>query len=561
MNWKLVLKATSAAALGLMLAACGGGGGSSQTVEVGGTAATGAALAGAAVEVKCQEGGGSATTTSTGAYTVTMQGATLPCIVRVTGTTGSGATITLHSIVESGSGSGNTTTATANVTPVTEMIVAQLMAALPGEAFDSFDASRVTTEAVKQALTVIVDALKTAGIDLGGIDPLKADLVPANGSTAGNAYDQLLDQLGETVPPEALPQVVNQIANAAGSGSSEGLQDAMAGVQGGTLAGCPSAISGRYRTQEFFGRVQVRNLDFKNMTFATEGQSGTTPITQDATDACKFKVTATVEGVTSEFEAVIGPQGAGSFKAVRSSNPPGTTGYIFPLQSHPVSAFVGDWSYVQSGGDPDDGLIHWFGRMTMAADGKMAFCDYDGSGNCQPDSEVNATAGARGDGGVDLNEPSEGGVASLWGFKAPNGSFTIFGTTNASGATDADVAQTHIVAARVTRLSLPAVGAVNKAWSAVLRQTGNRSTRTVTAPTGDTNTVTSVNAAQSSYTRDLDGAAETIYVNSPADGFRKRQNSGGAWFVQLPLVNSGLTVGFNAGEGLPYTHIISVNKP
>ena len=197
----------------------------------------------------------------------------------------------------------------------------------------------------------------------------------------------------------------------------------------------------------------------------------------------------------------------------------------------------------------------------MAADGKMAFCDYDDSGNCEPDSEVNATAGARSDGGVDLNEPSEGGVASLWGFKAPNGSFTIFGTTNAAGASGDGIQETNMVATRVVKLSLPAVGTVNKAWSAVLRQTGDRSTRTVTAPTGDTNTVTSVNTAESSYTRDLDGAAETIYVNSPADGFRKRQNSGGAWFVQLPLVNSGLTVGFNAGDGLPYTHIISVNKP
>lgn len=566
MKFEVVLKGTAAAALALALAACGGGGGASTpSLAVGGTAATGAALAGATVAVKCVAGSGTATTNGSGGYTVTVEDGALPCIVRVTGTTAGGTPVILHSIVASGTtGAGNTTTATANVTPITEMIVAQLMAAMPTEAFDNFDAARVSSDTVAAALTAIVNALKTAGVDLAGIDPLKAELVPASGSTAGNAYDQVLDTLGQTVPPEALPQVVNQIANAASSGSSEGLQDAMAAVEGGTLPGCPAAVSGRYRSLEYFGRVQVRNLDFKNMKFGTEGQAEVYDIAQDASDACKFKVSVTVSGVTTEFAAAIGAAGVGNFKAVRSSNPPGVTGYLFPVQSHAASAYGGDWAFVQSGFVPNEGLVHRPGKLGVASDGKVSVCDYDDSGTCTPDTGANLTATARSDGGVDLNEATQSGVANLWGYRSPSGSFTVFGTTNAAGASGATIEETHIVATRATKLPLPAVGDVHTAWTAVLRQTGDRTTRTVQAPTLDTNTVTSVNVAESWYTRKLDGQDETIYVNKPVDGFRKRLNVSGTWFYQLPLPGTGVTVGFNAVRGpsleSPYLHSISVNK-
>jgi hypothetical protein len=565
-------KTVLASAAVLTVAACGGGGGEpsvdpAPAVELSGTAAIGAALPDASVEVKCAEGSGTATTSTSGGFTVRVEGGALPCMVRVTGTVG-GKEITLHSVAASGSSSNGTTNATANVTPITEMIVAQLTASLPADAFAAFAGDGVSQEAVKEAATAIVTALKNVGIDLGSIDPLQAQLVPADGSTSGNEYDQLLDKLGETVPPEALPQVVNQIANASSSGSSEGLQDAMIAVEGGTLPGCPAAVSGKYRTQDFFGRSQVRNVDFKNMKFSTEGSSEAVDITQDATDACKFKVSATVGSVTTELEAVIGAAGVGTFKGARSDSPPGTTGYIFPAQSHPVSAFGGDWAYVQSGFFPDEGLVHWVGKLGFGSDNKVSVCDYrDDSGTCHPDTEANLTVTARSDGGVDLNEPSQSGVASLWGYKAPNGSFTVFGTTNAAGVNDATTEQTHIVATRASKLALPSVGYTNTSWSAVFRQTGTRDTRTVQAPTIDKSTVISVDATEGWFTRQFEGssAEELIYVNKPVDGFRKRQAASGVWFYQMPLADTGVWVGFNAVPGpsaeSPYIHVISVNKP
>ena len=71
-------------AASLMLAACGGGGGSdaapqtpdNDTLTLQGTAATGAAIAGAAVDVKCAAGSGSATTAANGNFAVSIEGVT-----------------------------------------------------------------------------------------------------------------------------------------------------------------------------------------------------------------------------------------------------------------------------------------------------------------------------------------------------------------------------------------------------------------------------------------------------------------------------------------------------
>ena len=124
-TWSLALTAAAA------LAACGGG--SEETVApplatsvtIAGTAAKGAALAGAAVSIKCAAGTGTATTASNGTYTVTITGGNLPCALKVVGTEGS----VFHSVVAGTTNSGNFA---ANITPLTEMMVAQIGGAAPG---------------------------------------------------------------------------------------------------------------------------------------------------------------------------------------------------------------------------------------------------------------------------------------------------------------------------------------------------------------------------------------------------------------------------------------------
>lgn len=568
MKLNAVAKTMAASAVALLIAGCGGSGGDASSLEVKGTAAVGAALSGAAVAVKCATGSGTGSTTATGSYTVSMPGAALPCIIQVSGEAG-GAAVTLHSVAEAGTASGANTTAVANVTPVTEMIVAQLLASLPADAFSSFDAQKVTSAAITTAVTAIVDALKTAGVDLGSIDPLKATLVPASGSTAGNDYDQLLDTLGEKVPPEALPLLVNQVAAAAASGSSEDLGDAMVAVSGGTLAGCPQAISGKYRTLDFFGRSFVRQIDFQAMKFNRGDGQPLFDVTADAAKPCEFTVTGTSNGEEVRFDVVIGPTGAGAYRSQNLTTAKSVVGYIFPVQAHALSAVAGEWDFLQSGFMPGDGLVHWPGKLNFAADNKVTVCDYDSSWTCASDDEEDSLSiTARTDGGFDLNESSLPGVANLWGYRAPNGSLAVFGTTNAAGANEPTTEQSIIVATKLSKLALPALDSVSKFWDMGLTQNG--STRTVTSPAKESVTVKAVDTATNAVTRkrESDGREDVVRYNDPVDGVRLRD--AGTWnsvpfasVYQVPIAGLGMTMSVNVNPppSAAYIYNISVTRP
>jgi hypothetical protein len=577
MKLNAVAKTMAASAVALLIAGCGGGGGGGASVgdaaslEIKGTAAVGAALSGAAVAVKCATGSGTGSTTATGSYTVSMPGAALPCIIQVSGEVG-GVAVTLHSVAEAGTASGANTTAVANVTPVTEMIVAQLLASLPADAFSSFDAQKVTTAAITTAVTAIVDALKTAGVDLGSIDPLKATLVPASGNTAGNDYDKLLDALGEKVPSESLSLVVNQIANAAGSNSSEGLGDAMVAVSGGTLEGCAQAVSGKYRTLDFFGRTFVRQIDFSTKKFSSGDGQTVFDITADAAKPCEFTVTGTSNGEEVRFDVVIGPSGAGGYRSQNLVTGRSIIGYIFPVQAHALSAVAGEWDFLQSGFMPGDGLVQWPGKLNFAADNKVNVCDYDTSTwTCaSDDGEDNLSITARTDGGFDLNESSLPGVANLWGYRAPNGSLAVFGTTNAAGANLPDTEQSIIVGTKLSKLALPAEGSVSKFWDMGLSQPGNQSTRVVTSPVKESVTVKTVDTATGAVTRkrESDGREDVVRYNNPIDGVRLRD--AGTWnsvpfasVYQMPITGLGITMSVNANPHPSgnYIYNISVTRP
>jgi hypothetical protein len=78
-------------------------------------------------------------------------------------------------VTEAGTADGSNTSAVANVTPLTEMIVAKLAGALPADLFASFSASnQITSDLLQAATTAVVTALKDAtDIDLDSIGPFK----------------------------------------------------------------------------------------------------------------------------------------------------------------------------------------------------------------------------------------------------------------------------------------------------------------------------------------------------------------------------------------------------
>ena len=177
-----------AAAIGsLALLACGG---NNDAVNISGVAATGAAMANATISIKCANGTIANTTTAAdGSYAAAALG-TFPCLIEA-----SDATHKLHSVAN---GSGKV--ATANVTPLTEQLVASLLSADTADTaafFANFDVSKAGTVApdkVAAAQTKVLTDLAANGVDVSALKDLIGDkLVAKTATQSGNAVDAVLD--------------------------------------------------------------------------------------------------------------------------------------------------------------------------------------------------------------------------------------------------------------------------------------------------------------------------------------------------------------------------------
>lgn len=197
MQIRNALRKTTAFGIGLIvsasliLAGCGGGGGGSTTPapsSLAGVAAVGYPIVGGVVQIKCAAGAALTTTTSsTGVWQVTFNGQTLPCAVAVSGGTKNNIsnTVTYHSIAISAG--------VVNVTPFTDLLVANLTAQNPGTWFAGL------TPAVLTALTQaqVDTALANLRAALSGLPPL-ATINPITLSFSampGNTMDDLLAAL------------------------------------------------------------------------------------------------------------------------------------------------------------------------------------------------------------------------------------------------------------------------------------------------------------------------------------------------------------------------------
>jgi len=188
-------RAVSAGLLVVLIAACiVACGGSTSGLSVSGTAATGAALANADINLRCIGGTGTAKTGTDGSYTVFAEGGTAPCMLEAD--TGSNK---LHSVVVSGN--------TANITPLTEQLVANLSADSVDTTaffagFGSSSAALLSADNISKAQAAVFASLSSAGIATNGLtDVLKAPLVAKTSTQTGNNHDQVLDTVASTAVP------------------------------------------------------------------------------------------------------------------------------------------------------------------------------------------------------------------------------------------------------------------------------------------------------------------------------------------------------------------------
>lgn len=229
---KILKKAALLMAMVSVLASgCGGGDGGStgsaafSTASVSGTAATGAAISGGTVSMNCVSGASATgTTAADGSYALSVSGITFPCVARVS----YGTSDKLHTFV---SGTG-----TANITPVTELLLANLTGGSAADAFDKFDAAKaraLTAAQVTAAIAAVKAYLVTLGVSVTDFpaDPIGVKLTAKAGTVSGDKFDAVLDDLQAKLKA-ASKKLSDAVAEVAKGGSAAGAGSTPAGTPG-----------------------------------------------------------------------------------------------------------------------------------------------------------------------------------------------------------------------------------------------------------------------------------------------------------------------------------------
>ncbi|WP_051781259.1 right-handed parallel beta-helix repeat-containing protein [Janthinobacterium agaricidamnosum] len=248
----------------MLLASCGGGGGESSAggspaapdpvvvagkLSISGTAATGLAIAGANVSAKCQSGSAAAITKADGSYSFVIADGKLPCLLELVQPADG---LTLHTVA-----TGNSTTLSANITPLTNMVVARAARKEPAVLFAAFDAaaSAALTGAALKAAQSDVTTVLSGMVETGSVadfiaTPLKA--ATPDQPAGGDAHDKILDALGARFNRAQLTQIVASLSNIANPADiKQTLHDmtgtpplADAGVVQSVLVGATVALDG-----------------------------------------------------------------------------------------------------------------------------------------------------------------------------------------------------------------------------------------------------------------------------------------------------------------------------
>ena len=277
------------AALVAGLSACGGGGGGAAgtpaATTLGGTAAVGAPIVGGTVDVTCAAGPAlSTTTSSSGAWQVTISGQTLPCAIRISGGTVNAVAqaTSFHSLAMA--------FGIANITPLTDLITANLAGAAPGTWFSGLSGSTLRAITQNQIDTALANVRTALGLTaaLNGADPITTAFSAVNGNllddilealaAAGTAYANLLTQAqaGSFTAPVGFDFqtafATVRAANAGGGGGG-GSGSCAAGetalVYASTTAGGPHTNG----QTVCFGTISTTSLAFAGKTLGTPVQN------------------------------------------------------------------------------------------------------------------------------------------------------------------------------------------------------------------------------------------------------------------------------------------------
>ena len=176
----------------LALQGCGGGASTAAApaaVTLGGTAAVGAPIVGATIGLVCAGGVAltSAPTSSTGAWQLTLGSQALPCAAKLSGGTVNGNTNTVqyHSIA--------TSAGTMNITPLTDLLVANMAGVAPATWFAGLPTNNALAAVNAASVTAALTQLR-AGLALTQLTTVNPIVLPFS-PVAGNLMDDPLSSL------------------------------------------------------------------------------------------------------------------------------------------------------------------------------------------------------------------------------------------------------------------------------------------------------------------------------------------------------------------------------
>lgn len=550
----------------IALAACGSSddtpapapsAGAAAALTLAGTAATGAAIAGGAVDAKCNGGSGSATTGADGGFAIELAQGALPCVLRVT----AGATV-LHSIA-TGSGA----SARANLTPVSDMVLASLAGSDPAAYFGAFDpaAGAPAAAQIEAALAAVNAALQGGGIDLSATDVLAGALAAASGSTPGDAFDQALDALQTRLAAAGLTladlrdTLVRESPAAPRSALSGTPSLPSAMLLRPAASNCKALRSGSYRTIDTepdasggTDHVGTAIIDAERLTW-TETPSGEV-VNLVPNGDCRY--TDSAEG----YDVVVSPAGV---IVIRYQPDAGVNQWrmaiAFPEQQHTLAILAGEWNTLGLA----TGAMPELFSTTPTVDGSGAIThniDCFNLTQCRTSDGNGVTLAAHADGGFTAGNATFSERVFVYRSGSGEPMFVALGT---NGGVEFGTRQRTV--------ALSPVGTVNRTWNLALTGAG-----TVPSGFGDSENTTVSHAGDgSSWTRNavIDFATgvtrpETVQINQTRDGYIHRvpetvtasngAASNVAEWIGLPLRGIGITpVAIVANRQL----VLSVAKP
>ncbi|MFG6487072.1 hypothetical protein ACG04R_10335 [Roseateles sp. BYS78W] len=565
-----LLPAASALVAAFGLSACGGGDSSTPApapapapaaLSLTGVVAKGAALSGATVSAKCATGTGTATSGTDGSYSLSITGGALPCVLEAVA-----GTDKLHSAA---------TTTKANITPLTELMVAQLTGQAPATWFTTAASlsDSVTTAKLADAQTAVLTVLTAAGVDTSKAgDFVSGTLVAANGSTTGSDQDKVLDAIAGKLSTagSTLAQLTETVASS-GSATTTASTSALAPE---LLLKPAAATCSALRATDYW-------LVITGVTGGDAVQKGR--IVLDANKAASFQPYTSADGSTLGSAVSLTANGNCRFTSsqgddvmvapsgvIVGTNPQSRAFVAVPVQSHTLAELVGDWNTLASD-TADDAVngIGWtfgYGTVTINAGGYEQFtqgCWFGGltATTCTalPDAikarkrPVVVLADGSFTNHSDDTTTADGGpwMDRSFVYRSGQGDYFAVGAnvlTPGGGKGDGSVSY----ATKVRTLALPKVGDTNNNWNVYWNWASGTS---VTATDVNTHKIQSVDSTAVSFVRvsGVVGAAthaETLLVNKPFTGFWQRDAASGVATSDGKTTNVRAGIFLKAGSGI-----------